>query len=351
MSLDEFQVLKSAVIELCRGGTISGSITRIQLTGGSNVLRVRGILEDGMPVDIEIESQQWNGIEALIGDPNRYGQCVQYTLNIVVPALQVSKNIDTDLNARLDYIRSIEFCERLQYVVAQAPSAFSEWRRGSESADGVRLIGSYLMGNPEALNMVSKGSGQLPNEMQERRKNIQAIREQINEMYTEMQSVSDEEKSTPEYKRSLAKLDALREKAETEVLLSEEFIQAYSSGLRDAEVRVDNEYGYVTFYEPLLYTGFLDVGDDAGLVVARIKEAIGTCLMDSEFRPGKDIEYADQERFADGSPFWEFVETRFLGSSRRAITVEFSDYIVLQNSNTRKIGLTVRWHPRREGWH
>ena len=80
---------------------------------------------------------------------------------VLVPALEIKRNVDKDLNARIEYIKSPIFCERLRYVISEAPYEFVEWRHRPGAMPENRfpaLIGPYVMGNPEALGMTqSKG--------------------------------------------------------------------------------------------------------------------------------------------------------------------------------------------------
>jgi len=71
----------------------------------------------------------------------------------------------------MEYIRSSEFCERLRYVVSQAPIDFAEWHKGPGiKSKSIRypsakwLIGPYIMGNPKASGMIGGNKELLKND-------------------------------------------------------------------------------------------------------------------------------------------------------------------------------------------
>jgi len=160
----ELKSLERAVIGTCRGGTHSGSVTRIETSTRKNVVTVRNMFKDEKYVDILVSSEEWNGIQALTQSPKEYSRCVQHLMAILVPKLKIKRDIDKDLNARMEYIRSPVFCERLGYVISRAPSKFAEWRQGpgKSSSNSVEWpMVPYLMGNPEKLGMVQQGNAPL----------------------------------------------------------------------------------------------------------------------------------------------------------------------------------------------
>jgi hypothetical protein len=83
--------LRSAVIEMCRGGTIQGKTSKINATASATgtVVVIKNLLEGGGDAKAEITNEQWNGIQALI-NPTDYTKCVESSLNILVPALDKS---------------------------------------------------------------------------------------------------------------------------------------------------------------------------------------------------------------------------------------------------------------------
>ncbi|BAM88590.1 hypothetical protein S58_25840 [Bradyrhizobium oligotrophicum S58] len=136
---------------MCRGGTLTGSSVGVEVTGRTNDVIIKGLSRDSSDqVVIHLNSTEWNGIRALTTQPSEYSECVQYTLNLLIPALKIKRDFDRDVNARLAYIDSAEFCERLGHVISQAPRYFNEWRHSQR-------IGPYLMANPEVLNMTQSG--------------------------------------------------------------------------------------------------------------------------------------------------------------------------------------------------
>jgi hypothetical protein len=164
ISDEQLKLLNSSVIEMCRGGTMTGSKTHIEARAKQSIITVKDDPMSKIGVDLILSTDEWNGLQVLINDPTQYNECVQYTMDLLVPMLSNKQNIDKDLNARITYIRSPIFCERLRYVIAQAPNKFDEWRKTTDNND-TWYVGPYLMGNPEALGMMHskkmKGEGAL----------------------------------------------------------------------------------------------------------------------------------------------------------------------------------------------
>ena len=155
----ELASLENAVVGTCRGGTHAGSATRIETRTRKNIVTVRNLFKDENNVDVVVSSEEWNGIKVLTQTPEEYSRCVRVLMEVLVPKLTIKRNIDKDLNARMQYIRSPVFCDRLRYVISQAPSQFSKLRRGPGKSSGNSIewsMAPYLMGNPEKLGMVGQ---------------------------------------------------------------------------------------------------------------------------------------------------------------------------------------------------
>lgn len=88
LTIAQLTELRTAVLEMCRGGTIIGESSRINVnvSGEGKIVVIKGLLEGGADARVEITNEQWTGIQALI-NPETYTQCVTETLGIVVPAL------------------------------------------------------------------------------------------------------------------------------------------------------------------------------------------------------------------------------------------------------------------------
>ncbi|BAM88589.1 ankyrin repeat domain-containing protein [Bradyrhizobium oligotrophicum S58] len=80
--------LRSAIIEMCRGGTIEGRSSKIavEATAKGTIVVIKGLLEGGGDAKAELKKEQWSGIAAL-ANPEGYSQCVQKSLDILVPSL------------------------------------------------------------------------------------------------------------------------------------------------------------------------------------------------------------------------------------------------------------------------
>lgn len=159
----ELKALRSTVIEICRGGTLQGKIS-YSTVKTKNVITIKNLTEGSSDIDFVLSTEQWSGVKVLINNPVQYSACVKKLLGILAPSYAIKKNIDKDLNARVEYIRSQQFCERLRYVVSRAPFDFEEWRDGSGISSGRAKkwrIGPFVMGNPEALGMTQSSDLEL----------------------------------------------------------------------------------------------------------------------------------------------------------------------------------------------
>lgn len=92
-ALDQAQLkeLRTAVLEMCRGGSIEGESSRINVVGSATgkIVVVKGLLEGGADAKVELSKEEWDGIKAL-ANPTDYNACVTQTLAILVPALSGS---------------------------------------------------------------------------------------------------------------------------------------------------------------------------------------------------------------------------------------------------------------------
>lgn len=155
LSPQELNALRTTVISICRGGTLEGYESHSTLST-RQVIPSRDA--NNQIIEYVLTNEQWRGVKVLINKPEHYAVCVEKLFAILEPSLVKKKNIDKDLNARISYIRSKHFCERLRYVISQAPFQFNEWRRGDGDVinDNRRWkIGPYIMGNASALGMTA----------------------------------------------------------------------------------------------------------------------------------------------------------------------------------------------------
>lgn len=160
----EFQTLQTAVVEICRGGTTSGNLTRTEVRGQRRLLTVNGLFESGSDAEVTLTTEQWDGIQTLIIDSQDYVQCATDISQLLAPIIDAVRNIDTDLNVRLEYITSPIFCDRLRHVVEQAPQDFSQWRSGSPTRSGTTstwTLEPFLMGDPSELGMTENPASSL----------------------------------------------------------------------------------------------------------------------------------------------------------------------------------------------
>jgi len=80
--------LQSAVLEMCRGGTIEGKSSKINVKASvqGQLVVIKKLLEGGADAEVEITKEEWDGIKAL-ANPEDYSKCVEATLNLLVPRL------------------------------------------------------------------------------------------------------------------------------------------------------------------------------------------------------------------------------------------------------------------------
>ena len=89
----QLQKLQNAVIEMCRGGTVEGNSSKIDITASAQgkIIVIKNLMEGGGDATAAITNEQWEGIKAL-ANPEGYSKCVENTLKILVPALSVTSN-------------------------------------------------------------------------------------------------------------------------------------------------------------------------------------------------------------------------------------------------------------------
>ncbi len=94
-ALDSSQLhkLQNAVIEMCRGGTVEGKSSTINVTASAQgkIIVIKNLIEGGGDAKAAITNKQWDGIKAL-ANPEGYSKCVESTLNLLVPALSATSN-------------------------------------------------------------------------------------------------------------------------------------------------------------------------------------------------------------------------------------------------------------------
>lgn len=153
LDAEELQALKAEVLQMCRGGTLTGSKIRSQRISGGRMVTFGDLLKS--PEQTFVSETQWRGIEAIAGNHADYAACAERLVSVLAPAIQFKRNADTNLNARLEYLQSAAFCDRLIYVISRAPTNFAEWR--SVSGRG-QAIGRYLMADVASLQMTSNAA-------------------------------------------------------------------------------------------------------------------------------------------------------------------------------------------------
>ena len=94
-ALDATQLhkLQNAVIEMCRGGTVEGNSSKINVTASAQgkIIVIKNLMEGKGDAKVAVTNEQWEGIKAL-ANPEGYSKCVESTLSILVPALSVTSN-------------------------------------------------------------------------------------------------------------------------------------------------------------------------------------------------------------------------------------------------------------------
>ena len=159
LSPTELGALRTEVIEMCRGGTSSGFTIETQTNIEQSNITFNRVLDAGRAVTIVVNKSEWQGIKALASDPQKYSECVKVALETLTPLMEVTVSIDRNVNARLAYMQSDEFCRRLKHVVSQAPDNFAALKTGvpekDQSGGTTWRLGPYLMGNPEVVGYSS----------------------------------------------------------------------------------------------------------------------------------------------------------------------------------------------------
>jgi len=89
MSDVELHSLRTAIIEMCRGGTLTGSGVHVDAKTKKNIVTISGLLED--KTEVTLKADEWNGIQAFIQNPNKYTECTEYALGLLVPVLENKK--------------------------------------------------------------------------------------------------------------------------------------------------------------------------------------------------------------------------------------------------------------------
>jgi len=89
LNTQQLQYLQRAVLEMCRGGNIEGNLSKISVTTSAKgkIVVIKGMLEGGLDASAEVTKEQWDGIKVL-ANPDNYSQCVESTLNLLVPKLE-----------------------------------------------------------------------------------------------------------------------------------------------------------------------------------------------------------------------------------------------------------------------
>lgn len=308
IEFEEYVALKNATIELCRGGTLE-VIER----------RTEGVFEDVDPGDvlrqayedvpinqIRIIESQWSGILALIGEPNQYTECVQHALETLIPALKEERNIATDLNARIKYIRSNEFCERLRVVIDDGLKDYIRWKQfpGKATEYGEKWAHRpFLMANPEILGMTF-----VPIEERFLSPQMLQIKDQVVALGKEVGQLPSEVRIA--YDRLSADL-----KSE---------IRKTISSQRDVSIEEDGRYGTTIFSEPIVILKNFDANRDTPLLMSRIESAIHRCVAEPPYEPADGVRYRRTNIDKNDRRHWGFDRSQFLADSRRVLNVSLS---------------------------
>lgn len=84
----QLRELRTAVIEMCRGGTVDGEHRSYRIEGSADgkIIVFKKLAELGADGKFELSDDKWSGIEAL-ANPDTYADCVRHTLNILTPLM------------------------------------------------------------------------------------------------------------------------------------------------------------------------------------------------------------------------------------------------------------------------
>lgn len=117
MSTEQIDSLKLSVIEMCRGGMTERTRIHVEALSRGSLVTIENVFESEGNAEILLSTDIWSGIEALMIDDSKYIICVQYSLDVRVPAITTKRNIDTDIYAPMEYIESPVFCNNLVYAI------------------------------------------------------------------------------------------------------------------------------------------------------------------------------------------------------------------------------------------
>jgi hypothetical protein len=92
LDMAQLRELRTAVLEMCRGGTVSGSSSRfeVQVNAKGNLVILKGVGEAGADAKVQLSKEQWTGIQAL-ANPEHYSECVTHTVDTLTRELNNQK--------------------------------------------------------------------------------------------------------------------------------------------------------------------------------------------------------------------------------------------------------------------
>lgn len=88
LEVSQLPELRKTVIEMCRGGTTSGSSSRFEVIGNAqgSVVVLKGLAKGGADAKVQFTKEEWDGIKVL-QNPDTYSQCVTSTLDALLKKL------------------------------------------------------------------------------------------------------------------------------------------------------------------------------------------------------------------------------------------------------------------------
>lgn len=97
LTIEQLQEVKTTVVEICRGGTITGDHQAFSIKGAADgkVVVIKKLAELGINGEIQFSRNEWEGIVALVpkdGDPKEYTHCVDNVFPIIIRELNSNGN-------------------------------------------------------------------------------------------------------------------------------------------------------------------------------------------------------------------------------------------------------------------
>ena len=91
LDASQLRELRTNVIEMCRGGTITGEGSKINVVASAEgkIVIIKKLMEGGADAKVDLTNEQWNGIKVLI-NPDTYTQCATEAMRLFLPALKAA---------------------------------------------------------------------------------------------------------------------------------------------------------------------------------------------------------------------------------------------------------------------